>query len=126
MCGEEKDQVKYDGAFRSRPGAMTRCDEKGGSERGSQAVNSLATLLDVRCVVCLVGSPADAEAKRRTHQKTAACCLFTTSTQYIRQTRSTYMFVCVCIVATIMHPTTHRAIYILARGLMNAENPVGP
>ena len=25
-----------------------------------------------------------------------------------------------------MHPKTHRATYILARGLMNAENPVGP
>ena len=25
-----------------------------------------------------------------------------------------------------MHPKTHRATYILARGLMNAENLVGP
>ena len=47
--------------------------------------------------------------------------------------------VCVCVCACVclpisyfimhiqtMHPKTHRATYILARGLMNAENPVGP
>ena len=43
--------------------------------------------------------------------------------------------VCACVVPLAiyfimhiqtMHPKTHRATYILARGLMNAENPVGP
>ena len=43
--------------------------------------------------------------------------------------------VCVCVCRPIsyfimhiqtMHPTTHRATYILARDPMNAENPVGP
>ena len=42
---------------------------------------------------------------------------------------------CVCVCRPIsycimhiqtMHPKTHRATYILARGLMNADNPVGP
>ena len=41
--------------------------------------------------------------------------------------------VCVCVVPKLlimhiqtMHPKTHRATYILARGVMDAENPVGP
>ena len=57
-------------------------------------------------------------ARAHTHKETSVC-----------------VFVFVCVYRPIsyfimhiqtMHPKTHRATYILAPGLMNAENPVGP